>query len=301
MLHHPPEDPPAYRPLQGFCAPATARAEIWRTVVGLGLIVVLYWSALVGALHLFRRIEGDTAYLRLLLSLAQATTPQGLVLMLATFVPLALSVALVTRTLNDRPVATLFGPGAWGTMLRTGPALIALSVLLLPLSMLDPHIEKSTPFGTLIAWAPLALPLLAVQITAEELVFRGYFLQQMAARWRSRWLWMVLPSAAFGLLHFSPGTYGPMAFWPVLWAMAFGCLASDLTARTGNLGAAIGFHFANNLSALFLLGLAGELDGLSLFTVAIDPSNPAMLAPYMATDALSMLVSWLLVRLLLRV
>ncbi|HEY0213585.1 MAG TPA: type II CAAX endopeptidase family protein [Paenirhodobacter sp.] len=287
--------------LQAFYAPARPAAQIWRTVAGLGLIVVLYWSALIGALHLFRWIAGEAAYLRLAITLAQAATPGGVVLMLATFAPLALAVALVTRTLHDRAVATLFGPGAARNAWRSAAPLIGLSLAILPLALLDPNTAQSTPFGTLLAWAPLALPLLLVQITAEEMVFRGYLLQQMAARWRSPWLWMVAPSVLFGALHFDPGTYGPMAFWPVLWATVFGCLAADLTARTGNLGAAIGLHFANNLSAIFLLGLYGELDGLSLFTVVIDPRDPVALAPYMATDAVSMLVSWLALRLILRV
>ncbi|HEY0275717.1 MAG TPA: CPBP family intramembrane glutamic endopeptidase [Paenirhodobacter sp.] len=301
MIFPPSSGPDSWRPLQDFCAPARPHAEIWRTLVGLGLITVLYWSALAGVLHLFRWVQGEGAYLRLVVALSQAATPGGLVLMLSSFAPLALAVVLVTRTLTDRPVATLFGPGAGRDAVRTALPLIGLGVALLPLALLDPNTGKSTSISTLLSWMPLALPLLAVQITAEELVFRGYLLQQMGARWRSPLLWMVLPSVLFGLLHFDPASYGPMAFWPVLWATAFGCLASDLTARTGNLGAALGFHFANNLSAIFLLGLYGELDGLSLYTVVIDPRNPAALAPYMVTDAASMLVSWLALRLILRV
>lgn len=293
--------PPPYRPLAAFAAPARARSELWRTAVGLVLIAGLYWLALFGGLRLVRAVMGDLTFLHVLSAIGRAATPGGMALVLATFLPMAVAVVFVTRTLHRRDAVTLVGPDAAQTALRVGLPLVGLMLALFPLALLDNNVGQSTPFVTALMWMPLALPLLAVQIGAEELVFRGYLLQQMAARSESPLMWMGLPSLLFGVLHYAPETYGTMALWPVAWAALFGCLAADLTARTGNLGAALALHFANNFSALFLVGLYGEMDGLTLFTVVINPSDPAMLMPYMLTDAAVVLVSWLAARLLLRV
>lgn len=293
--------PSAYRPLAAFAAPARARGELWRTAAGLVLIALLYWVALFGGLRLLRATFGDLTFLHVIAAIGRAATPGGMVMMLATFAPMALAAAFVTRTLHRREAATLFGPGAARAALRVGGPLVLLMLALFPLSLIDPNVGHSTPLGTALRWLPLALPLLAVQIGAEEMVFRGYLLQQMAARSDAPLMWMGLPSLLFGVLHYAPETYGAMALWPVVWATLFGCLAADLTARTGNLGAALGLHFANNFSALFLVGLYGDMDGLTLYTVVINPRDPSMLMPYLATDAAVVVVSWLAARLLLRV
>jgi len=111
---------------------------------------------------------------------------------------------------------------------------------------------------------------------------------------------MLLPSALFGMLHFSPAAFGQNAVWPVLWALIFGCLAADLTARAGNLGPALALHFTTNLSSMVLVGLYGNLDGLSLYTLVINTRDLAALGPYLAVDFASMIVAWLVARLMLR-
>ncbi len=48
-----------------------------------------------------------------------------------------------------------------------------------------------------------------IQTGAEELVFRGYLQQQLAARFASPLIWMVLPALIFGAVHYDPATAGP--------------------------------------------------------------------------------------------
>ena len=61
---------------------------------------------------------------------------------------------------------------------------------------------------------------------------------------------MVLPSVMFGALHFWNGNGAAEGVLWAIWATALGIACADLTARTGNLGAAIGLHMANNVFAL---------------------------------------------------
>lgn len=289
-----------YPRLARFAAPARPRSEWWQSGLGLMAIALLSWAAVFGILGLIGLAVGKLRFAMLVTTMLRAGSPEALLMVLATFAPMALAVIVVTRAWHGRSAATLFGAAAWGDFRRIFLPLMALNLALFPLAFLDENLARSTPLATVLAWLPLALPLLAVQIGAEELIFRGYLLQQMAARSRFRLVWMVLPSALFGALHYAPEANGSAALWLALWATGFGCLAADLTARAGNLGPALAFHFANNIAAMFLVGLYGQLDGLALFTLVIDTSNPKALAPYLALDSLSMLVFWLAARLMLR-
>ena len=95
-------------------------------------------------------------------------------------------------------------------------------------------------------------------------------------------------------------TDDPAGLAESLWRV-FGLLAADLTARTGSLGAAIGFHFGTNFSALFLTGLYGNLDGLALYNLVIDTTDTGAMVPYLMSDFAFIFVSWLLARVMLRV
>jgi len=287
--------------LASFAAPARARAELWRTALGVLGIAALYSAGLFVALNALAAVLGDLQFARTLRGMIGGSTPQGLALMLGSFAPMLAAVIFVTGALHGRNWRSLLGRGAGANFLRVAVPLIGLSLLLMPLDLFDPNVGRATPLATVLGWMPLALPLLAVQIGAEELVFRGYLLQQLGARTRSPLVWMVLPSALFGALHYAPEDFGANAVWPALWAFAFGCLAADLTARTGNLGAALGLHFATNFAGLFLVGLYGNLDGLSLYTLVINTRDAGALGPYLAQDFLVMGISWLLARLMLRV
>ncbi|MBZ4020941.1 hypothetical protein CKO11_00510 [Rhodobacter sp. TJ_12] len=289
-----------YPNLDAYIAPATARAEIWRSLVGLTLIAATYFAALFGGLGLIGLVFGKFELAMVLTAMDRAGSPFGLVMVLASFVPLALGTLLVTRLLHRRAIATLLGPGAGRDFARVFGLLMIAVLAIASLSAFEPQLAKSTPASVLLAWLPLAAPLLFVQIAAEELVFRGYLLQQIAARTGNRVLWMGVPAALFGLLHYAPGAHGTTALFLALWAMGFGLLAADLTARAGNLGPALAFHLANNVSAIFLIALYGQLDGLSLYTLVLNIRDPWAMAPYLAMDSLSMLVFWLLARLMLR-
>lgn len=63
-----------------------------------------------------------------------------------------------------------------------------------------------------------------------------------------------------------------------------GIFAADLTARTGNLGAAIGLHFTNNFFALCVLSLDGALSGVSLFVTPFQAGEVDALRPLLLTD-----------------
>ena len=107
-------------------------------------------------------------------------------------------------------------------------------------------------------WSMLIVLLLVpIQAAAEEIIFRGAFMQVIGAWLKSPWLAILIPSVAFALAH-AP-TYG-------VWGMAsvgmMGLVAAFLTWRTGGLEAAISLHVVNNLFAFAIMstGLMGSTD-----------------------------------------
>ncbi|QPZ89529.1 CPBP family intramembrane glutamic endopeptidase [Thioclava electrotropha] len=290
-----------YAPLEAFAAPAKPYAQIWRGMLGLGVIVAFYLLSGWAMILFFSSMLDDFSMLRLFQEIAHGSTPRGLAILLASFAPLLIATFVVSRHLHHRAPATLFGRRSFATFTKVLPVLLLFALFSFGLTQLSESTARSNPLVHVLSWAPIALPLLGVQIATEEVLFRGYLLQQLAARWRSPLIWMVLPSALFGALHYSPGAYGSNAIWPALWAFGFGCLSSDLTARTGNLGAALALHFANNFGSLFLVGFYGQLDGLALYTIVINTRDLWDLLPWLLLDMLHLLIAWLLIRLTLRV
>jgi hypothetical protein len=121
-----------------------------------------------------------------------------------------------------------------------------------------------------------------IQTGAEEVLFRGYMQQQLAARFSSPIMWMMLPSAIFAALHYQPEIMGDNTWLMMGAVFVFAVLAADLTAVTGNIGAAWAMHFVNNALAILVVATDGPLSGLALYIAPISPASegyPAALLP----------------------
>lgn len=278
--------------LQPFWQPALKRAEIWRSLLGLFLIHVVFFAATFGIIIIGAKMIGATPQ-----GIVAANTPAKAMVFFATFLGYHLGLWVVARYLHKRPYRSLFGALGrvnWRHFLFGLLAAWALSALtsgleatgLLPLPEGD-DIEtfQNMPFKAWIMSLAPALALIFIQIMAEELVFRGYLLQQLRARFSSVWLWAVLPSLIFGILHFDPGTFGVNAYFYVLHTTVVGIILALITLQTGNIGAAAGLHMANN-AMLLLLGNAGSMDGLSLYL-----TTPQLDGPFVGTSIVMQTIS----------
>lgn len=295
---------PAYAPHDGFVAPARPRRELWRLFVAGVLIVAIH----LGLLFLFglylTQTYGRFIAEALLQRMGKGDSPGVMLLLLWSFLGLAAGPILAARLIHNRPAGTLFGPSprrVVADFFTVALPVAAMHVLLLPLALASQDIRPGLNLAAFLAYLPFALPGLLIQTSAEELLFRGYLQQQLAARFAHPAIWMGVPSALFALGHYLPEDYGANAWAVAAWAGMFGLLAADLTARTGTLGAALALHFANNLGSLLLVGFERNLDGLALWSRSIDLAAPGVLGPALAVDFALMVTSWLLARLVLRV
>jgi len=110
----------------------------------------------------------------------------------------------------------------------------------------------------------------------------------------------VLPSIAFGLVHLDPAGAGPNTWIVIVAAAAFGLATADLTAVTGSIGAAWGFHFVNNCVALLLIATQGTIPGLALFLTPYFVSDSALIRDLVLVDLATLAIAWGVIRRVLR-
>ncbi len=247
---------------EAYIAPARAHPEIWRMIAGLVTATAIY-IAVVLAMFILLLPWG----INIGAALTGDGTPLETSILLFSFAGMSLGVIVATVLFQKRGLASLLGPDLNAVMRNFGIAAsitLAIMVVWVGIGIVLDGTIPNLPFATWLIWLPSSLVLVLIQTGSEELVFRGYILQQLAARFSSRWIWWVAPSLVFGLAHYDAEGMGPNAWLVVAETFLIGLIAADLTIRTGNLGAAIGLHFTNNCMALLFVALKGDISGLSL-------------------------------------
>jgi len=105
-------------------------------------------------------------------------------------------------------------------------------------------------FFVLLLIAVLMVPL---QTTAEELFFRGYLMQGIGLWARNRWVPLLATSLLFGVLHGSNPEVAKMGSILILVYILTGFFLGIITLMDDGLELAIGFHAANNLVVALLV------------------------------------------------
>jgi membrane protease YdiL (CAAX protease family) len=300
-----------YAPYAALVAPARAKSELLRLLLGFALIEALYAGALASIDRATDHLPDGAAD-----AYFGGTTALGLILQLASFGFLVAAVVLVLRFGHDRGLGSLIGAARpfWRDLWRAGAGVLAL---MLAMEAMPPWwdaslIDHMRPVWLWLALLAPALAVLLIQTGAEELLYRGYLQSQIAAIFPHPAVWMILPNIAFAAVHWNNGGDPVQSAQYVVWAFLFGLAASDLTARTGTLGAAIGFHLANNAFAfLFFAEVDGQDSGLALvlfregsLSGSLSGDMPTELPPFLTLPFLVELAGvgliWMAARLAIR-
>ena len=298
--HRHPRRRDRYRAHEALVRPARAQPQLWRLLAGLALVVLFGLTATTGLQMLLAALVPGVW----LADLAQGGSPGAMLVMLGSFAFLALGVAMAARLLHRRGFVSVTGalpPLVWQfTRVSLSLAGLSLVLLLLPPYGMGAPMVPNLPIWNWLALLPLSLAAVLVQTGSEEVLFRGYIQQALAARFRHPAVWILLPSGLFALGHYLPAEAGDNALLIAVWAGVFGVLMADLTARAGTLGPAMAVHFFNNVAALLLFASPTSLNGLALYLVPYDLADVQALRPWMAVDFALMAVSWLVARLAIR-
>jgi membrane protease YdiL (CAAX protease family) len=295
---------PSYAAHEALVAPARAKAQVWRLVLGLIIASGVY---LLCNQFLFRNmftLLGDDAD-GFFEALQSGATPTAMIILLLSFGFMILGIAVAVRVVHARGVLSVLGDA--GSFWRQFRAVLAILVLinivvwiLPPWSWDGEPLQKNMAYSAWFMLLPFSLLAVFIQVSAEEVVFRGYIQQQLAARFASPVVWMLIPAILFGFGHYLPDDAGPNAQTIAVWAVVFGLLMADLTARAGSLGPAIAVHLVNNVTAILLVSLPDELSGLALYLTPFSMEDAEILESWLPVDFAMMLVSWLAARLAIR-
>ncbi len=261
--------PPAF---DAFVAPARPRAEIWRTLLGLvlfaALLALLAIGLFLGLFFALKTYAPDDVN-AIMAGIREQRSILSTFVMLGAVTLILPALWPVVRFLHKRPFFTLIAPDRrinWTMWAVSAGIFLLLGAISAIITLVTEDVHQQMPLAVWAMWVIPLLPVLFLQTMAEEVLFRGYLQQQLAARFQSRWIWMVLPAALFGLGHYNPEIFGANTWMVMANAFVMGLIAADLTARMGNLSASMGLHFANNLMVAIFLNIDGQMSGLSLFT-----------------------------------
>lgn len=256
-------------PFDRFIALAGPATALWRTVLGIGLIGGFYYIALPLILRLFLSDTAQNA-------LEQGSSRGAVLTLLALTSGQIFALAVVLRWLHGRSLMSVLGHPVLGAeaFVRVFPAVLAISAVAVFFPPWTQTIADSQHGLGWILTVIIALPLLLVQVSAEELIFRGYLIQQLGALSQSRWVWQVCPALLFGIPHALNADDPLLGLFWAIWATALGLALADLTARHGTLGPAIGLHLGINTLPILLLNVQGApMSGLALMLAPAPPAS----------------------------
>ena len=283
----------SYPRFESMTAPARAKSEYWRTAVGLFCAIALYMAGSFAFFGIVQTLFGAG----IINEIADGNTPRGMLLLLAHFAVMAGSVALTVIYLHGRGPLTLLGDRSrlWRDFLSMVQIALIIALILGAFVAFIWDLDGNVSFGTWLVLLPLALPLVALQTGAEEVVFRGYLQQQLGARTGLRAVWIGLPSVAFTFVHVDTQTMGQNMWLYLAVIFLFALITADITARTGSIGAAWGLHFMNNVQAILVFSFTGPLSGLGLISLGL-PISDAAVRPLLFLQAMSLVLLYVLWR-----
>ena len=128
-------------------------------------------------------------------------------------------------------------------------------------------VRTDLSIGTWLIWLLPIGVLVFLQAVGEELIFRGYLLQQLARLSRNPLVWAVLPSLTFGLAHLANAPVAQGGLYYVAVTAISGVALAVLVWRSGCIWPAAGLHFGINITAITVIGSEGLLSGAQLFEV----------------------------------
>ncbi len=297
-------DPP-YESMERFTSPARPARSLFIVAAVLALVWIGFW----GPPWLLLGLGVNRDWLA---AFAMGATPAMLFLSLSSFALPIAALAYGLRRFHKRGLASLLGrhPDAPDPFLKTlRNTGLLLVVLTLSGGLATEFIVEIRPLPVWLLILPFALLATLIQVSAEELLFRGYLQQQLGALSARPIVWMVVPSILFALPHALNTVTPADALFYVGWTFFFGIAAADLTARSGTLGPALAMHLSNNLIQFVLFGYKdGPMSGFALILYEWDgapltwmqPDYPLASAIFLVISFLTLFLLWLSARLAIR-
>lgn len=198
----------------------------------------------------------------------------GFILILLSFVMGLMALWLAVVIIHQRSLKSLITPYQNIRWPRVGFGFGVWFVLIATLEILSYFISPETYQFQLAwkTWLPLvaiALLIMPMQTSFEEILFRGYLLQGLGLATNSRLVVLVVTSVAFGAMHLANPEikeFGLLLMMP--YYVGMGLFLGILTLMDDSLELALGIHAANNIfGAAFVTFTGSALQTDAVFRV----------------------------------
>ena len=291
---------------EDYTACAGPYCEPWRTGLGILIIAAAYaggtFLLAMGAIKIAESLQLGAGY-AMVFELATSSSKRAVLIALFSAVLMLPGLWLVLKFVHHRSLRSVIAPTGrvhWGNYMRAVLFILVFAAVTSIPVLLNANFTQQLSLSQWLPWLAPALLLIFLQTATEELVFRGYLMQQLAARFHSRWVWWVLPAVLFGALHYNPLVYGDNTWLVIAGAVLSGLIFGDITARSGDLSIALGLHFANNLTVILLLGVPGQLSSLSLFLQKLNVRDEDVMRVEILSSSAIMLAVYFVYLLVMR-
>lgn len=218
-------------------------------------------------------------------------------LLLLSFVASFIALYLMIKYLHKRPFKSLITTAAainWSKIVYAfGFWMLATTVLEVIAYLLNP--ELYTFQFELMQFLPLllmAIFILPIQTSFEELMFRGYLMQGIGSLTVHRWIPLVVTSILFGLMHSMNPEIAEFGFGLMMtYYIGVGLFLGIITLLDNSLELALGIHAATNIyGALFVTFKGSALQTPALFRIS-EMNIPLMLGAFFVMAMLFIVVT----------
>jgi len=202
-----------------------------------------------------------------------------LFLLLLSFVFVLPGIWLVVKKLHDLPIMSilssrkkidlervLYSFMLWGS--------IVSAFVFLEYSLNPENYIINFKLKEFLILAVIAILLIPIQTSVEEIVFRGYLIQGFGNWLNSRFMALFLSSFVFGSLHLFNPEITALGYEFIILYITVGFVLGIMTLMDEGLELALGFHAANNLIAALLL--TADWTVFQTESILIDISEPSL-------------------------
>jgi membrane protease YdiL (CAAX protease family) len=120
----------------------------------------------------------------------------------------------------------------------------------------------------------IAIIMVPIQTSVEELVFRGYLMQGFGNLAKNRWFPLLMTSLIFGGMHIANPEVGKMGYLIMVYYIGTGFFLGIMTLMDEGAELSLGFHAANNLAGVLLV--TADWTAFKTYSVFVDVSEPTV-------------------------
>ncbi|WP_010179453.1 CPBP family intramembrane glutamic endopeptidase [Aquimarina agarilytica] len=257
------------------------RTEFWRYILGFIIIAAFYfigqapitlaWVAKLGVDEL-----QDTVQDQLYFIFDSNTT---LFLMLLMFVITLLGIILVVKKVHKQDFVTLVTSRKKIDWKRAFFSFGLLAIFVCVTTFIGykaspQDFEWNFNLPKFLGLFVIAVALLPIQTSVEELIFRGYLMQGLAKFSNNRFFPLILTSIIFGAMHLANPEVRELGYITMVFYIGTGLFLGVITLMDEGMELALGFHAANNLVTALLV--TSDWSVLQTNSVLKDISEPSV-------------------------